>query len=299
MGNLRHMNRPISHWVLLFALVAMWGSAFMLTGIAVRGLAPSTLVAVRLLIAAIMLTFIVLLLAHRFPSGRLFWLSCFAISLTGNCIPFWLITFGQQRIDSSVAGILMGMMPITTMVLAHFLVRGERLNATKIVGVMLGIAGLVVLIGPDALLQLRGQGTDFLYQLAVLGGAVFYAINTIVARHRPPTEPLIAAAGTAIAGSLMMAPIGLPTAAAQILTAPLGALIAMFALAAISTAIATVVYLKLVVEAGPSFTSFVHFLIPVWALMMGVVFLGEQPTVTNVAGLILILGGIGVTEWAS
>ena len=193
----------------------------------------------------------------------------------------------------------MGMMPITTMVLAHFFVRGERLNATKIVGVMLGVAGLVVLIGPDALLQLRGQGTDFLYQLAVLGGAVFYAINTIVARHRPPAEPLIAASGTAIAGSVMMAPIGLPTAATQILTAPFGALIAMFALAVISTAIATVVYLKLVVEAGPSFTAFVHFLIPVWALMMGVVFLGEQPTLTNVAGLILILGGIGVAERAS
>lgn len=293
------MKRPIAHWLLLFALVAMWGSAFMMTGLAVRGFAPSTLVAVRLLIAAIMLTGLAVMLAHRFPRDRRFWLSCLAISLSGNCIPFWLITFGQQRIDSSVAGILMGMMPITTMVLAHFFVSGERLNGMKVIGVMLGGAGLIVLIGPDALLQLRGQGTDLLYLFAILGGAVFYAINTIVARHRPPAEPLVAASGTAIAGSLVMAPIGLPTATIQIFSAPPEVLVAMLALAVIATAIATVVYLKLVVEAGPSFTAFVHFLIPVWALMMGVVFLGEQPTVSNIIGLLLILCGIGVTEWAA
>ena len=125
------MTRPLSHWLLLLALVAMWGSAFMMTGVAVRGFTPATLVAIRLVIAAALLGGLVLLSGRRFPRSRQFWLFSLAISLAGNCLPFWLISFGQQRIDSGLAGILMGIMPLTTMVLAHFFVRGERLNGTK------------------------------------------------------------------------------------------------------------------------------------------------------------------------
>jgi drug/metabolite transporter (DMT)-like permease len=290
------MTRPLSHWLLLFALVAMWGSAFMMTGIAVRGFTPPTLVAIRLVIAAILLGGLVLLSGRAFPASRRFWLSSLAISLAGNCVPFWLISFGQQRIDSGLAGILMGIMPLTTMVLAHFFVRGERLNGTKAGGFLLGFVGLIVLIGPDALLQLRGEGTALIYQLAVLGGAVCYAINAIVARHRPPADPLVAAAGVMLMGSLVMLPIGGPAAPEQLASAPAVPFAAMIALALIATAIATVVFLKLVAAAGPSFTSFINYLIPVWALLMGMIFLGEEPQPTTFAALVLILAGIGLSE---
>jgi drug/metabolite transporter (DMT)-like permease len=290
------MTRPLSHWLLLFALVAMWGSAFMMTGIAVRGFTPPTLVAIRLVIAAILLGGLVLLSGRAFPASRRFWLSSLAISLAGNCVPFWLISFGQQRIDSGLAGILMGIMPLTTMVLAHFFVRGERLNGTKAGGFLLGFVGLIVLIGPDALLQLRGEGTALIYQLAVLGGAVCYAINAIVARHRPPADPLVAAAGVMLMGSLVMLPIGGPAAPEQLASAPAVPFAAMIALALIATAIATVVFLKLVAVAGPSFTSFINYLIPVWALLMGMIFLGEEPQPTTFVALVLILAGIGLSE---
>jgi drug/metabolite transporter (DMT)-like permease len=290
------MTRPLSHWLLLFALVAMWGSAFMMTGIAVRGFTPPTLVAIRLVIAAILLGGLVLLSGRAFPASRRFWLSSLAISLAGNCVPFWLISFGQQRIDSGLAGILMGIMPLTTMLLAHFFVRGERLNGTKAGGFLLGFVGLIVLIGPDALLQLRGEGTALIYQLAVLGGAVCYAINAIVARHRPPADPLVAAAGVMLMGSLVMLPIGGPAAPEQLASAPAVPFAAMIALALIATAIATVVFLKLVAVAGPSFTSFINYLIPVWALLMGMIFLGEEPQPTTFVALVLILAGIGLSE---
>ena len=214
-------------------------------------------------------------------------------------MPFWLISFGQQRIDSSLAGILMGIMPLTTMVLAHFFVRGERLNAIKTAGFLIGFGGLVVLIGPDALLEIKGEGTLLLYELAVLGGAVCYAINAVVARHRPPADPLVAAAGVMLAGSAIMLPLGGPQAAAQLSTAPVAPLAAMLALSIVATAIATVVFLKLVAIAGPSFTSFINYLIPVWALIMGVVFLGEQPTARVLLGLALILSGIALSEAGS
>jgi drug/metabolite transporter (DMT)-like permease len=293
------MNRPLGHWLLLFALVAMWGSAFMFTGIAVRAFSPTALVTIRLVIAAVLLTGLVALRRARFPRNRRFWLFSIAISLAGNCVPFWLISFGQQRIDSGLAGILMGVMPLTTMALAHFFVRGERLNATKIAGFMVGFGGLVALMGPDALLELKGQGTELLYQLAVLAGAVCYAVNAVVARHRPPADPMVAAAGVMLAGSAIMLPIGAVPASAELVTAPSAPLAAMLALAIVATAIATVVFLKLVTAAGPSFTSFINYLIPVWALFMGVVFMGEQLGPRVVVALVLILSGIALSEAGS
>jgi drug/metabolite transporter (DMT)-like permease len=290
------MTRPLGHWLLLFALVAMWGSAFLFTGIAVRGFSPTALVAIRLAIAAVLLTSLVALRRERFPWTRRFWLFSIAISLAGNCVPFWLISFGQQRIDSGLAGILMGIMPLTTMALAHFFVPGERLNAIKIAGFMVGFGGLLTLMGPEALLELRGQGTELLHQLAVLGGAVCYAINAIVARHRPPADPLVAAAGVMLAGSVIMLPIGAVPARTELLVAPPAPLGAMLALSIVATAIATVVFLKLVTVAGPSFTSFINYLIPVWALLMGVMFLGEQPGARVVIALVLILAGIALSE---
>jgi drug/metabolite transporter (DMT)-like permease len=293
------MTRPLGHWLLLFALVAMWGSAFMFTGIAVRGFSPTALVTIRLVIAAVLLTGLVALRRQQFPWTRRFWLFSIAISLAGNCVPFWLISFGQQRIDSGLAGLLMGIMPLTTMALAHVFVRGERLNAIKAVGFLVGFGGLVTLMGPEALLELRGQGTELLHQLAVLGGAVCYAINAIVARHRPAADPLVAAAGVMLAGSAIMLPIGAVPAGAELLMASPAPLAAMLALSIVATAIATVVFLKLVTVAGPSFTSFMNYLIPVWALLMGVVFLGEEPGARVVIALVLILAGIALSEAGS
>jgi drug/metabolite transporter (DMT)-like permease len=293
------MSRPLAHWLLLLALVAMWGSAFMLTGIAVRAFSPAALVTVRLAIAAVLLTALALVSGLRFPRDRRFWLSSIALAVVGNCLPFWLISFGQQRIDSGLAGILMGIMPLTVMVLAHFLVADERLNVTKAMGFLLGFAGLVLLIGPKALLELRGQGTDLLYELAVLGGAVCYAINTILARHRPPADALVAAAGMMLMGSAVMLPIGTPGALTELPVAPGLPLAALIGLGVTATAIPTVVFLKLVVVAGPSFTSFINYLIPVWALLMGMLFLGERPAPTVLLALAMILGGIALSEVGS
>jgi drug/metabolite transporter (DMT)-like permease len=293
------MSRPITHWLLLFALVAMWGSAFMMTGIAVRGFSPTVLVTVRLIMSAVLLGGLVLLRGMRFPMLGRFWLFSLLIALAGNCVPFWLISFGQQRVESGLAGILMGIMPLTTMVLAHFFVPGERLNVIKATGFAIGFTGLVVLLGPAALLELKGQGNTLLYELAILGGAVCYAIQAIVARHRPPADPLVAAAGVMVMGSLVMLPIGAAGAPAELAAAPVGPLWALLALAVVATSIATVVFLKLVTVAGPSFTSFINYLIPVWAVLMGMLFLGERPGVAAMVALALILSGIGLGEVGS
>ena len=151
-------------------------------------------------------------------------------------------------------------------------------------------------MGPEALLELRGGGTVLLSELAVLGGAVCYAINTIVARRRPDGDPLAAAAGVMLLASVIMVPLalaGTPVAVAEI---PANAAIAVAVLGVVSTALATVVYFRLVRAAGPTFVSLINYLIPLWALIGGMVFLGERPEWSALAALALILTGIALSE---
>jgi len=289
--------RPLVHWLLLAALVAMWGSSFMFTKVALTAFAPDVLVASRLVMAAAILLGLLAVRRKGLPrSGRL-WLFVIAMAVMGNALPFWLISWGQQRIDSNLAGILMAVMPLSTVVLAHFFVAGERLNRAKAAGFLLGFLGIVVLTGPEALLELKGQGTALLYELSVLGGAVCYAINTIIARRRPASDPLVAAAGVMLTASLFMVPLAAlgapPPSLARIGLAPAFALLF---LGLISTATATVVYLKLVTLAGPSFVSLINYLIPLWAVLAGLIFLAEVPEWSALAALALILSGIALSE---
>jgi drug/metabolite transporter (DMT)-like permease len=286
----------LGHWLLLLALVAMWGSAFLLTKVAVSALPPEAVVAGRLVIAAAGLSGLLLVMGRRLPGARRLWLFFLAMAVLGNALPFWLIAWGQQRIDSGLAGILMAVMPLTTLVLAHFFVAGERLNRARSAGFVLGFLGIVVLMGPEALLELRSGGTALLSELAVLGGAVCYAVNTIVARRRPDSDPLSAAAGVMLLACAIMVPLALAGEPLAVADIPAAAALAVAVLGVVSTALATVVYFRLVSAAGPTFVSLINYLIPLWALLGGMVFLGERPEWTALAALALILSGIALSE---
>jgi len=185
-------QRPIAHWLLLASLVFLWGSSFLFIKIALVSFSPEGLVASRLIIAALVLLAVMLKAGRRMPREKRHWGWFVALAVTGNVIPFWLISWGQQGIDSGLSGILMAVMPLTTIVLAHFFVEDEPLNRFRVAGFGLGFAGIIVLMGPETLLELRGQGTSLLYELAVLGGALFYAVNAIIMRRRPKCDSLTA-----------------------------------------------------------------------------------------------------------
>ncbi len=291
------VRRPLGHWLLLAALVAMWGSSFLFTKIAVAAMAPASVVAGRLVLAAAVLGLVLVAARKPLAGGPRAWLFFLAIALIGNCVPFWLISWGQQRIDSGLAGILMAVMPMTTLVLAHFFVRGERLNGTRAAGFALGFLGVVALIGPDALLELRGTGTALLYELAVLGAAVLYAVNTIIARRRPAGDALVAAAAVMIVASLIMVPAAWSRGTPWPTTIGAEAAMALAFLGLASTAAATVVFFKLIALAGPTFVSLINYLIPVWAVLAGTIFLGERPEWAALGALVLILAGIGLSEF--
>ncbi len=293
------MSKPrLTDWLLLLSLVAIWGSSFLLTKLAVVGLPPTTVVAGRLVVAAVALLALARWRGLGLSRSRRLWGYLIAIAVTGNCLPFFLISWGQQSIDSGLAGILMAVMPLGVLVLAHYFVDGERLTVPRAAGFGLGFLGIVALTGPQALLRLQGEGASSLApQLAVLGGALCYAVTTIIARRRPDSEPLLAAAGVMLVGSLLM----LPTAAAVDLPiTPLPGWIpwlAVTTLGLVCTAIATVVYFTLIGSAGPTFLALINYLIPLWALGMGALFLGERPGWNALLALGLILGGIGLSQW--
>ena len=229
-------------------------------------------------------------------AGARLWVFLLIMAIFGNCLPFWLISWGQQAIDSGLAGILMAIMPPTTLVLAHFFVAGERLNALRIAGFSLAFAGIVVLTGPEALLEISGTGTALLAELAVLGGAVCFAAATIIARLGPPSDSLPRSVGVTLLGALIIVPLAASTGGGLEIEASREAAIALGLLGLLSSGLATVVFFRLIAAAGPSFFSLANYLIPIWALALGVIVLNEEPSWRGLIALVLVLSGIALSE---
>ena len=289
-------NRPLSHWLMLGALVAMWGSSFLWTKVAVTAFSPTDIVAWRLVIGAGILATLLVISRAPWPRGARLWVFLLIMAIVGNGLPFWLISWGQQAIDSGLAGILMAIMPPTTLVLAYFFVAGERLNALRIAGFSLAFAGIVVLTGPEALLEISGTGTALLAELAVLGGAVCFAAATIIARLGPPSGSLPRSVGVTLLGALIIGPLAASTGGGLEIEASREAAIALGLLGLLSSGLATVVFFRLIAAAGPSFFSLANYLIPIWALALGVIVLNEEPSWRGLIALVLVLSGIALSE---
>ena len=290
-------RRTLTEWALLLALVAMWGSSFMFNKIGVATVPPLTLVACRLTIGALVL--VVLLYGrglHLPPAGPV-WIAYTLLGLVGNALPFFLITWGQQTIDSALAGILMAAMPLATLVLAHFLVQGERMSASRVSGFALGFMGIIALMEPAAIAGVGGDALKVLSQLAVLGGALCYAANSVMARLIVKTDFLVAATATLLVSSVLVIPLAVALDEPWRIQPSLSSAMAIVWLGAGPTAIATILYFRLISSAGPTFMSLVNYLSPAVAVFLGVSLLGEQPGVHAYLGLALLLGGIAVSQY--
>ena len=287
--------RP-ADWLLLFSLVAMWGSAFMLAELALGSFEPLAITTLRIVMGAIVLMLLLAATGRRFPRRPDVWAYLVLMAILGNCLPFFLITWGQVEVPSGLAGILMGVMPLVVVVLAHFSVPGERLSPARIIGFLLGFAGLIVLFGGD-LVARGGDESALLAKLAILGGAVCYGVNVIVARLQPEKDALTASAGVMLVASVLMLSVSfaldtdlLPAQASA------GAIAALVLLGLMSTGLATFVYFLIIARAGPSFLSLINYLIPVWAVTVGAVLLGEHLPVRAFLAMGLILAGVLVTQ---
>lgn len=295
-------SRPrLADWLSLVALTVMWGSAFALTRAAVEQLSPAWVVQGRLLIGAVLLLLLWGFGRRIWPRGSRLWAFLLAIAVLGNVVPFNLIAWGQQTIDSGLAGILMAVMPLFTLVIAHFTVPGERLSVTRLAGFAFGLVGVVVLMAPD--IGLVGQvDTQFLLAaLAVLGGAFCYAVSAVLSRLRPKSDVISSATATTVIAAVAMAMVLRPSAIEHeaLAAASNDALVAIVLLGVFSTAIAAVVYFHLIERTGPGFVSQLNYLIPVWAVVLGAAMFGERPALTDYLAMLIILAGIAVSQLGS
>lgn len=290
-------HRTLSDWALLFALVAMWGSSFMFNKLGVASVPPLTLVAGRLTIGALILLVVLRVKGIRLPPFGAIWLSYALLGAVGNALPFFLITWGQQAIDSALAGILMAAMPLATLVLAHFLVQGERMTPGRAAGFVLGFLGIVALMGPAAMAGMGGAALQVVSQLSVLCGALCYSANSVMARLLVRSDFLVASACTLLVSTVLVIPLMLAIDRPWTLQPSASSIAAIVWLGVGPTAVATILYFRLISSAGPTFMSLVNYLSPAIAVFLGVMLLGEHPGVNAYAGLALILAGIAVSQW--
>jgi drug/metabolite transporter (DMT)-like permease len=289
-------HRTLTDWALLLALVAMWGSTFMFVKLGVATVPPATLVAVRIVVGFVTLLALLRLKGLTLPPPGPIWSAYALMALLGNAVPFYFITWGQQVVDSALAGITMSIMPLATLVLAHFFVSGEHLTWRRASGFALGFAGIVLLFDPAALGALGGS-REIVYQLAVLAGALCYGANSVLARRLVVADFLVAATGTLLVASVVAVPVALVVETPWRLEPSLSSIASIIWIGVGPTGIATILYYRLISSAGPTFMSLVNYVSPAVAVLLGVALLGEEPGVNAYAGLALILSGIAVSQW--
>ncbi|MBT8086950.1 MAG: DMT family transporter [Gammaproteobacteria bacterium] len=281
-------------WLYLLALTALWGSAFALNEYALRSFPPSVLVAGRILIGTAVLFAAMRAQGVKLPRTPREWLPMVILAVFANVLPFQLIAWAQQFIESSLAGVLMAVMPLFVMTLAHFFIPGERLTRFRVVGFALGFTGVLFVIGPEVLGGLSGNRALW-GALATLGAALSYSASSVYARRVAASNPIQMSVGMLLAASLFSIPLGAADFA-QITAPTMSAIVALLILGSLSTGIATLIYFRLVQGPGPTFISVVNYLVPAWAVIVGAVLLDESLSSSAYVGLSFILVGIAISE---
>ncbi|KRE18291.1 ABC transporter permease [Bosea sp. Root381] len=280
-------------WLLLVFLSILWGGSFFFNKLTVAEWPPFAVVQVRVGLAALALLLAVRISGLSMAVGRSIWLAFFGMGILNNLVPFSLFLWGQQQIASGLASILNATTPIFAVLVMHCF-GNERVTGLKLGGVLAGLIGVGILIGPDAL---GGLGSNLAAQLACVLAAISYAFSGLFGKRFRNLPPLVAATGQLSASTLMMLPIvfvlhppwTLPVPSQQAILAAVG-------LALISTALAYIIFFRIMRAAGATNVMLVTFLIPVSAILLGVGFLGESLLPRHFAGMAAIFAGLALID---
>ncbi|MCL9776209.1 DMT family transporter [Vibrio methylphosphonaticus] len=295
------MPSPITHtmnttvWIMLVLLSVLWGGSFFFVGIAVEELTPLTIVALRVGIAAIALWSFAFAIGLRPPKQVKVWGLFLAMGLLNNVIPFLLIVWGQTQIASGLASILNAATPIFAVVVAGLFLPDEKPTPLKLFGVAIGFIGVVVMIGVPAL----SGNSHLLAQLAIIAATICYAFAGVFGRRFKALEipPVIIASGQVTASAFILLPITfIVDGKAALSAASNQTWLAILGLAIISTAIAYVLYFKILEIAGATNVLLVTLLVPVSAVLLGSVFLDESLELIHLLGMLMIALGLSAID---
>ncbi|MCX8995752.1 DMT family transporter [Rhizobiaceae bacterium BDR2-2] len=286
----------LAEWAMLAALSVLWGGSFLFNGILVKVWPPLTIVAGRVVLAALALWLVARLWGIVVPKSRQAWQAFFGMGLINNVVPFVLIVWGQTHIASGLAAILNATTPLFGVIVAHVLTADEKLTVNRAAGLLVGFAGVVVMVGPSVL---GHAGNDFLGELAVLGAALSYAFAGVYGRRFKAMgmPPLVPAVGQLTASSALLLPVALLVDRPFSLPVPgLEAWLALFALAILSSALAYILFFRILATAGATNLMLVTILIPPSAILLAAMVLGEQLAPRHFAGMVLIGAGLAAID---
>ncbi|MEO0385648.1 MAG: DMT family transporter [Pseudomonadota bacterium] len=281
-------------WALLLLLAFIWGGSFVFAKVAVAEVPPFTLVLLRVGLAAATLWIVCLATGVAMPRTLGAWAAYAVMGLLNNVIAFSLIFTGQQEIGASLASILNGSMPFFTVLIAGLLLADEKFSTRKIIGIAIGFAGVVLIIGPRHLL---GLGDHLLSELMLIGAAVSYAFASVWGRRFAGENPMATATGQLTMSTLMMIPIASLIDQPWTLPVPsLATIGSVIALAVVCTAFAYVLFFRVLDMAGATNVSLVTMLVPVSATLLAVPLLGERLELLTILGFAIITLGLMVLD---
>lgn len=280
-----------ANWISIFALGLIWGGTFMVVSIALRGYGPITVACARTTLGAFALLGIMFALRRPLPSPQ----AMRAIAIIGplnTALPFMLLSWAQQYVPSAFAGISMAVLPLFVLPLAYFF-SDETLNLRRVIGVMFGVVGAIVLIGPGVLRI--GTGMEPWGQIACLLATLSYSISSILTRRCPPVDSITMAAFTLMFGSIIMIPLmimieGIPTPTTREST------LAIIVLGLVPTAFAAYLRILVVRTAGSVFMTNVNYQVPLWSVLFGAVVLDENLPIEFFIALGIILAGLAISQ---
>ena len=285
-------------YILLLILIVMWGSSFAALKVSLETIPPLWVMSLRLVIGCLTITTFFLILRKNLPLTLDFWKWSLIIGFLGFSVPFSIISWGTQFIPSSLVAILMGANPIITLILAYFFLADNTLTIRMVIGVFLGLLGIILLIGFGNI-NADLYKAEFIYgQLAVLTGTFSFALASILLKNLPQEHSFERTLGSLICGSI----IGLflayffSNSSLEIHEISIKSAVSLTLLGIFSTGIASVIWFKVIALKGPVFLALVNYLIPVWALILGIFLLNERINFIVGFGLIFITIGIWLIE---
>jgi drug/metabolite transporter (DMT)-like permease len=273
-------------------LSAVWGGAFTLNKLALDSYTPEVIVAGRLIVGSVFLIVLVYFMYKRFTINFSQLNYYLFMSLVGIVIPFIAIINGQKHIDSAMAGILMATMPITTIMLSHFFLVDEKMNKQKFIGFIISFFGVFILIYRDNLFINNSFSSTLESQLLVMLGSTLYSVAAIYGKKYKMTDPVSASTGTILFATFFMIIYLLFIDASNPNLSELMLNTNILLLGILCTAIATIIYFQILQTSGASFLSIMNFLIPLWAILFGILILDDAFSWNYILGLAVILLGI-------
>ena len=290
------MKMDAFDWVMLITLATVWGGSFLFNAILVAELPIITIVAIRVTVAALALWGFVRVTGRKIPTSPKVWGALLILGVLNNAIPFSLIVQGQTQITSGLASILNATTPLFTILVAGFFLTDERFSVLRVLGVVVGFSGVILMVGPEAL---GGLGADFWAQLCALGAALSYGFASVFGRRfrELKVDPVMVATGQVTMSSLVLWPMALWIDGPQdILSLSFSAAASMFGLAVLCTSFAYILYFRILERAGATNISLVTFLVPISAIILGVLVLGESIFIKEIIGMTLIGLGLAIID---